>query len=345
MFHFESQDKKKITMWLLLIAAMVFFMVFVGGVTRLTNSGLSMVEWKPVTGIIPPLSEAHWEEEFLKYQNFPEFKLINHQMTLDEFKEIYFWEYFHRVIGRLIGMAFFFPYLYFLLKKKIPKGFNKKLIFTFVLGGLQGAMGWYMVKSGLVDKPDVSHYRLAAHLLLAFLIIGYISKLILELNEGVHKGTRNKMYYASIGLILLLTLQITYGAFVAGLNAGIGYNTFPLMNGHFVPETFWDLSPYWHNFIENKASIQFVHRVIAWFVLLYITTYTFIFYKKSTKIQKLSFKCLVGGVLVQFTLGVLTLLYFVPISLASLHQLGALVLLLFGIFNLHVSREKIVANQ
>lgn len=334
----ERKIDKPLIWWLLIVCALTFFMIFVGGITRLTDSGLSMVEWKPITGFIPPLSEEAWEIEFDKYKNYPEFQIINHQMALHEFKKIYFWEYFHRVIGRLIGIVFFFPYLYFVLRKRVDKVLNKKLLVAFCLGGLQGFMGWYMVTSGLVDKPDVSHYRLAAHLVLAFVIISYIFWIIFdEYNKGRAIRYKNKAYWAW-ALLALILFQITYGAFTAGLKAGLGYNTFPLMDGKLYPDEMFYLEPLWINFLENNAGVQFVHRTFGWIVLFAVVAFGMKYYEGSASKQAWAIRAMLIAVVAQFLLGVLTLLFHVPISLASLHQIGALILCLFAVYNVYVQR-------
>lgn len=222
---------RSIIIWLVFVCLMIFAMVIIGGITRLTDSGLSMVEWKPLMGAIPPLTEAEWLRVFDLYKQYPEYQKVNSGMELSEFKFIFFWEYFHRLFGRLIGVVFFIPYVYFLFKKKIEKKLNKKLFIAFILGGLQGLMGWYMVKSGLIDRPDVSHFRLAAHFGLALTIIGYIFWIILgQINFSNQKLIYYpKLFWSLAILLVILSVQIIYGAFVAGLDAGLAYNTFPTM--------------------------------------------------------------------------------------------------------------------
>ena len=307
---------------------MVFCMVMIGGITRLTDSGLSMVDWKPIMGAIPPLTEQEWLMTFKKYQAFPEYKLINQDMTLEGFKKIFFWEYFHRLFGRLIGLVFFFPYLYFFFKKRLDKKLNRKLLALFTMGGLQGLMGWYMVKSGLVNNPDVSHYRLAAHLMLAFVIIAYAFWIVLGLKYPNRKIIINVPLKKTVVLFsFLLVLQVLYGAFVAGLDAGLTHNTFPKMGRSWIPFDFTTLVTAWAIF-ENTVVVQFIHRSIAWLLLLM----TFImFYRTRTmnnSTQKKSIQLLAGFLFLQFILGVMTLLMYVPISIASIHQLGACVLIL-----------------
>jgi cytochrome c oxidase assembly protein subunit 15 len=306
----------------------------IGGITRLTDSGLSMVDWRPFMGSIPPLNESEWLKVFNDYRSYPEYLKINKGMTLSDFKSIFFWEYFHRLWGRLIGMVFFFPYLYFILKKKVSGKLNLKLFIAFVLGGSQGLLGWYMVKSGLVDRPDVSHFRLAAHLGLAFLIIGYISWIIFGLRSEykkkimTHKTGRNIV----VVFMVLLTFQIIYGAFVAGLDAGVGYNTFPKMGRSWIPDSILSYPTLLENFLENRTMIQFVHRMGGW--SLFFFSFIFIFYKKNlnTPVQKRSFSMLTGMIHLQFVLGVVTIIYSIPLSVALLHQLGACILLILAVY-------------
>lgn len=334
----ETSNQKQIIVWLSVLIIMVFTMVFIGGVTRLTDSGLSMVDWKPIVGAIPPISEADWASEFDKYKAFPEYQKVNYNMTLSEFKYIFFWEWFHRLWGRLIGLAFFFPFVYFLVKKKMDSKLTKKVFVAFILGGLQGLMGWYMVKSGLVNKPDVSQYRLCAHLLLAFTIIGYIYYIILTLN---HPRTLSRVVKPMKNFMLfftgLLILQISYGAIVAGLDAGLTHNTFPKMGREWFPSEFFMLSPWQLNFFENVVAVQFIHRTLGW---LLVACGIFIYVKRnsiSDFMQKKSIKLVLVMILVQFLLGVGTIVMHVPLAVASIHQLGAVVLFLLTIRALYFS--------
>jgi cytochrome c oxidase assembly protein subunit 15 len=328
-----TKNNRPIIIWLVIICVMVFVMVMIGGITRLTDSGLSMVDWRPFMGSIPPLSESEWLKVFNDYRSYPEYLKINKGMSLSEFKSIFFWEYFHRLWGRLIGMVFFFPYLYFIIKKKVSGKLNFKLAIAFLLGGSQGLLGWYMVKSGLVDRPDVSHFRLAAHLGLAFLIIGYISWIIFGLksdrvkNFSTHKTGRNII----VVFITLLCFQIIYGAFVAGLDAGVGYNTFPKMGRSWIPDAIFSYPTLIENFLENRTMIQFVHRMGGWCLFFY--SFILIFYKKNlnTFQQKKSFQLLTGMIHLQFVLGVVTIMYSIPLSVALLHQLGACILLILAV--------------
>jgi len=231
-----KKENRPIVIWLSIVLLLILSMVMVGGITRLTHSGLSIAEWKPVSGIIPPLSEKSWQEDFSKYQETPEYKKINHGMSLSEFKGIFFWEYFHRLLGRLIGFIYFVPFLIFLVRGRLRGGLGKRLFIGLLLGSLEGPMGWCMVKSGLVNDPHVSHFRLTAHLMLAFLLFGYLLWVILDLiKESAEKNLSGRLKFF-LGVILVgVVIETIYGGFTAGLKAGFGYNTFPKMNGHWLP--------------------------------------------------------------------------------------------------------------
>ncbi|MCB0414190.1 MAG: COX15/CtaA family protein [Bdellovibrionales bacterium] len=316
---------------------MIFSTVVVGGLTRLTQSGLSMVQWKPIHGIVPPLNEQEWGEEFSLYQQSPEYKKKNQGMSLDEFKYIFYWEYIHRVLGRLIGLVFFLPLVFFQLKgwlKNIslkvyglPSRLSWKLWIGFMLGGSQGLLGWYMVKSGLIDNPHVSHYRLAAHLGLAFFIEAYLLWILFDLMSEVKNTTmkmKRSIQVLAQALLLVVGIQILYGAFTAGLHAGHNYNTFPKMKGDWIPEGLLAQIPIWTNFFESHLTVQFIHRSIAW--LLMVLVFTLFFYSKKCSLSEKSKRAIwvVSGLFgVQFTLGILTLIHYVPVPLASLHQIGA----------------------
>ena len=259
----NPRDRRAVAAWLFFCAALVFAIVVVGGITRLTRSGLSIVEWQPLVGAIPPLSEADWLELFEKYQQTPEFRQVNFDITLEGFKRIFWWEYAHRLLGRLVGVVFFLPFLYFLLRKKLERSLSWKLAGVFVLGALQGALGWYMVKSGLVDDPKVSHLRLSAHLGLALAIFSAQFWLALQvLSPRTDFGT---LEAALPFVVLAMALS---GGMVAGLRAGYAYNTFPLMNGHLIPPETFMLEPWWRNFAYNMATVQLVHRAFFWLLVL-----------------------------------------------------------------------------
>ena len=331
MFQTTSKNNKQIAIWLLVGCALVATMVIIGGITRLTHSGLSMVTWKPVSGTIPPLNETEWQTEFTKYKTSPEYNKKNYHFTLEEFKEIFFWEYLHRLIGRIIGFVFLIPFLYFVIKKKIKtKKLRNNLIVIFILSGLQGLVGWYMVKSGLVNNPNVSHYRLATHLILALILFSYIYWIALQLlfpGKNNHTKQTQNISKLSKWLLFFTGLQIIYGAFIAGLKAGKFYPTYPKMGSSWMPsiinESFTQNGLI--SLIENPYTIQFVHRWLAVIVL----ALTFYIYKRSIRTlltiqQKKAIQFLGIAISIQFLLGVFTILYSVPIVLGVLHQFGAL---------------------
>ncbi len=337
------EDDKAIARWLLICAVLIFAMVILGGVTRLTGSGLSMVNWHPIHGVIPPLSEQDWIEEFSNYQRSPEFKKINQDMTVDTFKSIFYFEYSHRVLGRFIGIVFFIPFIYFWLRKKIKPGLTPKLIVMFVLGGMQGLLGWYMVKSGLVSNPHVSQYRLTAHLVSAIAIYAYILWVAMDLLDSKSKVTmRNSeapgFRKAGYFLLSLIIITILSGGFVAGLKAGLIYNTFPMMGEYWVPPEIFSLAPFYLNFFENLVTVQFDHRVLA------ITSGSLLFVYWFRSMQKVfssklkaSFNLVGIMIILQLLLGISTLLLHVPVWLAASHQAGALLLfsaLLLNVYNL-----------
>ncbi len=323
--------QKSIAVWLLACCALVFAMVVVGGVTRLTNSGLSIVEWQPIVGTFPPLSQNDWEVVFEKYHQTPQYKKVNQGMSLDEFKGIFWWEYFHRLLGRVIGLAFFIPFVYFVARKGIDRPLGLKLAGIFLLGGLQGAMGWYMVKSGLVDNPHVSQYRLTAHLGLAFVIYAAMLWVALGLlfpASASQGGDRlRSLRQFSLALTSLIFVMVLSGGFVAGIRAGLAYNTFPLMNGHFIPPEIFMLEPWYRNFFDNMATVQFDHRMIAWMLAFLVPLFWF----KSRQLPlsastRLACNLLLVMLAVQISLGIATLLLVVPLPLAAAHQGGAVLL-------------------
>lgn len=322
--------------WLFGTCLLVWLMIMLGGATRLTHSGLSIVEWKPVTGILPPLSLAEWTQEFAKYQQFPEYKLVNSTMTLPEFKFIFFMEYAHRLLGRLIGLFFFLPLVYFWVRGRLSSLVKKMSLAALLIGAGQGAMGWYMVKSGLVKDPAVSHYRLAAHLLLAMLLYGMVFWTALKVMYP-EASLRNPRLAKVKGILhlgsLLLLLTIVYGAFVAGLKAGLIYNTFPLMGGQFIPSEWNFLTPFYLNFLENAATVQWMHRTLAiiTFVVLWGAMIQLRRYPVSAPLKRTAF-LVMAAIFLQVTLGILTLLHQVPVLLGTLHQGTAVVVLTLVIY-------------
>jgi len=324
----EIHRRKAISVWLFAVAAMLVAMIVLGGVTRLTQSGLSMVDWRPVTGWLPPFAKAEWEAVFARYRAFPEYQKNNFGMTLAEFKSIFWLEFLHRLWGRVIGVAFFVPLVVFVFKGWVARPLAYKMIGLFVLGVLQGVMGWYMVKSGLVLRPDVSQYRLAAHFGLALAILGFILWLaigLLKLDAQDSGGSAFRR--PAWALLALISLTAISGAFVAGLDGGLTYNTFPLMDGQWVPDGLLDVSPVYLNFFENIATVQFEHRVLAIATFLSVV----IFWLKA-RVEVLTIRArkavnvLLGVAIIQVTLGIFTLLLVVPVSLGALHQLGAVTL-------------------
>ena len=352
---------------------MIFLMVVIGGVTRLTESGLSITEWQPIEGVLPPLNDAQWNDAFARYKAIPQYQAIHADMNLPDFKNIYFWEYLHRLWGRLIGLAFALPFLYFLLRGKVARAFAPKLAGLFVLGGLQGALGWYMVESGLETRIEVSQYRLAAHLAMAVVI--YLAMLWVALDllrsrdsspspppgaerEGVRWGRRSHpphpksfsaleggeglgtlnvlRHMASLVLALVFTTLVA-GAFVAGTRAGYLDNTFPLMEGRFVPPDYWHLSPWYLNWFENLSSVQFDHRVLAettWLAtaLLWLASWR----ARLTPLARGSVHALFFVACLQIALGIATLLWVVPLPLAVAHQAGALLVLTAALVARHL---------
>jgi cytochrome c oxidase assembly protein subunit 15 len=330
--------------WLFACCALVFATMVVGGVTRLTHSGLSIVEWKPLIGALPPLTEAHWLELFSKYQQTPEFQKVNHDMTLDGFKFIFWWEWAHRLSGRLIGVVFLLPFVWFLARGQLRGPLAGKVFGFFILGGLQGTIGWYMVKSGLVDDPRVSHYRLAAHLGLAFLIFGLMGWTglgVLQPRKASGAVSSAPTFFTQrLGtwLVALVFVMVLSGALVAGIHAGLAYNTFPLMNGDFLsPEAFL-LEPLWQNFLTNMATVQFDHRIIAWALMGLIPWFSWRIWNETPGARPAAV-AMTLWLAVQVSLGIATLLLQVPVALGAAHQAGAMVLFGLVIWANHAIRR------
>lgn len=327
-----------VALWLFVCTAMVFLMVVIGGLTRLTESGLSIVEWRPIAGIIPPIGEQAWLEEFAKYRQTPEYIAVNFGMSLTAFKSIFFLEYLHRLLGRLAGCVFLLPFLYFSLRKQLNKELNISLAAIFLLGGVQGIIGWYMVKSGLQHDPHVSHYRLALHLGCAFIIEGLLLWAALSVWYGPCETKQAVPWHITVTLLAIF-FQVVTGAFVAGLHAGLIYNSFPLMDGKIIPSGLWIMEPWYKNILENVTMVQFIHRLSAYGVALLVATLWIrvqcFNYAASIK-NSVNFLAIM--LIIQLTLGVLTLLYHVPVILASLHQAGAMVLFSLCIHCLYISR-------
>ena len=327
MNHRQSAALPFVRTWLIAVAALIFCMVIVGGATRLTDSGLSITEWQPLLGAIPPFTEAHWLEAFQKYQQIPEYHLVNKGMTLEEFKFIYWWEWGHRFLGRIIGLAFFLPFAYFAVTGALTRQTAMRCAVLFILGGLQGALGWYMVSSGLVDRVDVSQYRLAAHLTLATVIYGAILWVAFGLGMSRHAPKQGREW-AALLLAGLILLQVAAGGFVAGLDAGFGYNTWPLMDGAFIPKGLLAAEPWWRNLFENALTVQFNHRMIAYLIAILVAWHAFSVRNRGSLL-------LLAAVLLQIVFGIWTLLWGVPLWLGLVHQGGALLVLAAALWNLH----------
>jgi cytochrome c oxidase assembly protein subunit 15 len=306
--------------WLIVVAAMIFLMIVLGALTRLTESGLSMVEWRPVTGWLPPLSDAAWQTELQKYLSSPQGRVINRGFGVAEFKQIFWLEFAHRLWGRLIGVVFALPLAWFWLRGKLAPALKPRLLVLLVLGALQGALGWAMVASGLIDRPSVSAYRLAGHLLLAVALYAHTVWLILELGPRAIRrddpGTRRK----AAALIAFLFVVLTFGALMAGLRAGTSHNTFPTMSGYWIPPGLFDLSPWWINVFENGTTVQFVHRWLAMLLVLGVLALAWRARRPETLLAA-------AMALLQLSLGIATILSGVDITIATLHQAGAVLLL------------------
>ena len=320
----QISHRKQVVGWLVVCGILVFCMIIVGGATRLTHSGLSIVEWEPIVGTIPPLNDTDWNQVFDEYKGSPEYQLINFGMSLDEFKVIFWWEYFHRLLGRLIGFVFFVPFLFFLLTRRLNAELTGRLLGIFALGGLQGGMGWYMVASGLVDEPNVSQYRLTAHLGIAFLIFGAITwtaMSVLYPSKANLSVPVKSMYKTSVAVSATLFLMVLSGGFVAGLQAGLIYNTFPLMGNSFIPPNLFALTPFWTNFFDNMTTVQFDHRIIAYILAIMIPIFWFKLRRRdvSNRTRTLS-NLLLGLLALQIVLGIATLIYHVPTVLGVAHQ-------------------------
>lgn len=338
-----TNSNNAIIIWLLTGCVLIFFLIIVGGITRLTHSGLSMVEWNLIIGSVPPMNDQSWQSVFDKYKQFPEFKELNYYFTLKDFKYIFWWEYIHRMFGRMIGVVFLLPFFYFLVKKRVDKVLLRKLIIIFLLGAFQGFLGWFMVKSGLVNVPRISHYRLAAHLITAFLVCGYTFWVALDL---IFLNAENKTDFSILRKLTrilsgILILQILYGALVAGLRAGLVHNTFPMMDGQWIADSVTVLKPVWKNFINGMSGVQFIHRYLAYAIVIIAGA---IWWKSRNldldRNQHIALMSLILIVAIQFLLGVLTLLFVVPVVLAILHQAAALLLFLVTLFFIHRLRNQ-----
>jgi len=333
-----KKHARLVILWLSLCAALVVGMVVVGGYTRLSGSGLSITEWKPIHGVIPPKDDAEWAEEFEKYRQIPQYSEINKGMSLEEFKQIFWPEYWHRVLGRIIGIVFAVPLFAFWITKSITSRFAGRLFLIFTLGGLQGLMGWYMVSSGLIHNVYVSHMRLAAHFALALLLFALILWAIMDVKHQPKTRTRNGGFRLWLGL---LCLQIFYGALMAGLHAGLLYNTFPDMNGQYIPEGLWNGTLGWLSLFEERTMVNFIHRWLASFLVMGFGFWWFVNREHVKKLELTTLAAAMALVLaLQFILGVLTLVKAVPLALALKHQLVAVLLFGLSVTMLHRLEKK-----
>ncbi|UTW53902.1 COX15/CtaA family protein [Kordiimonas sp. SCSIO 12610] len=331
-------DRRSVGRWLIFMAMIVALMVVVGGATRLTESGLSMVDWRPVTGVLPPIGESEWQAEFEKYQTSPEYQLKNKGMSLDEFKGIFYWEWGHRLLGRLIGLFFFLPLVWFWFKDRIPNGYKPRLVFLLIAGGSQGLLGWYMVQSGLVDEPAVSHYRLTAHLSLALFIFAALLWTAFSLYRPRPAGSSKGMKLLTHATMAVLVLQLVMGGLVAGLKAGHIFNTWPLMGETFVPNGLFDITPVWRNFLDNAITVQFDHRIGAYIFSLFVIG---LFLKSRREVPAIKFAAMLVllATALQFILGIIMLLKVVPVSWGTAHQGGGVVVLATMVYLMHLQRK------
>lgn len=337
----QQAQARAVATWLLVCCGLVFVMVVLGGFTRLTGSGLSMVDWRPLMGILPPIGDAEWQRVFEMYQQSPEFQLVNTAFGVDEFKSIFWLEYLHRLLGRTIGLVFFVPFVYFLARGHIQRNEWPKYTLMFVLGGMQGLLGWYMVKSGLVDVPHVSQYRLTAHLVAAFVIYAYMFWVAMSLLfPRPANGNKHPWYGKTLALLIMVTVTVISGGFVAGLKAGKIYNTFPMMGDYWVPPGLMALEPIWRNFFDNMTTVQFDHRWLA------ITTFVLIvgFWFGSRKAglparARPAANALLHTAILQVALGITTLLMAVPVILGATHQAVAMLLFTVALYLVHALRR------
>jgi len=327
----QLHQNNKIFLWLLTSCLFLIILIWVGGFTRLTGSGLSITEWEVFSGILPPLSQDRWQEYFSLYKQIPEYKKINYGMSLDDFKFIFWWEYIHRVLARLLVMIYFFPLIYFIIKKKISSNEIKYHLFVFLLFLSQGFMGWYMVKSGLISETDVSHFRLAAHLSLAIIIYSLIFWSLLN-TGGQFSFRLSKNTFLMFLLIVFLIIQIIWGAFTSGLNAGLLYQTWPLMNGQFIADDVSLFNILSSETINNPSYVQVFHRLFAYFIVFYIMVIYFFHFKKENIFKPFGF--IFFAIITQIILGIVTLISGLNIYVASSHQMGSIFLISCAIYGL-----------
>ena len=335
------RDRALVRSWLYLVALMVVAMVVVGGATRLTGSGLSITEWKPIHGVVPPLNEGEWQEEFAKYREIPQFVIVNPGMTLSEFQTIFWWEWAHRLLGRLIGVVVIVPLAFFWLTGRLDPPLKPRLVALFLLGGLQGAIGWWMVASGLTERVSVSQYRLTVHLTLACIILAYTVWLARSIAPSWRPSQQSLRTSAGV-VVALVFMQIVLGGLVAGLDAGMTFNTWPLMDGRLVPEGLFVLDPWWANFGENVMTVQFAHRLGAYAVFVAALAHAILARRSDSAAGAWAQFALVAA---QAAIGIATLIYVVPLPLALLHQLGAVIVLWAAITHLRGMVRPLVAEE
>jgi heme a synthase len=340
----QASSLRAVRVWLFSVAALIALMVLVGGATRLTESGLSIVEWKPVSGVLPPLDENAWAQAFAAYKTIPQYQALNATMSLDEFKTIFWWEWSHRLLGRVIGIVYLLPFLWFMWRGALSADLKRRLWLIFGLGALQGAVGWWMVASGLSGRIEVSQYRLATHLVLALLIYASIVWTLRRLTERPSPGAGARLKMTSAVLVGLTFVQLYFGALVAGLRAGLVYNTWPDIDGGFIPTAarLWYEMPWWRNLFDNALTVQFEHRMTAYALLLLAVLHAFDAVRSRADAAAVNgARWLVGAITLQATLGILTLLYQVPIVLALSHQAVAIAVLTFAV----VQAERLAARH
>ena len=337
----ENRQARAVATWLLICCGLVFAMVVLGGFTRLTGSGLSMVDWRPLMGILPPMSDAEWQRVFELYQQSPEFQKVNSAFGVADFKDIFWLEYLHRLLGRTIGIVFLVPFLFFYARGYIQRHEWPKYLLMFVLGGLQGLLGWYLVKSGLVDVPRVSQYRLTAHLLAAFIIYAYMFWVAMSLLFPSPTDARKHPWYGkTLALFTLVSVTVVSGGFVAGLKAGKIYNTFPMMGEHWIPPGLMGIEPFWRNFFDNMITAQFDHRVLAIATLLVVVVYWFKARSSDMPARaRPAVNALLHTAILQVALGITTLLLAVPVVLGAAHQAVAMLLFTIALYLVHALRR------
>lgn len=341
----QPVDGPLVRAWLYILAIMVLAMVVVGGATRLTDSGLSITEWKPIVGMMPPLSDADWHDAFSKYKLIPEYQLVNKGMSLAEFKFIFWWEWSHRFLGRLIGFVFALPFIYFVVRGRISRRAMPAILGLFVLGGLQGALGWYMVRSGLTERVDVSQYRLAAHLTFAVFVFGAILWTAFRLAPDDHSAVpchkiSPAQRWGSRLVLTLIFLQIMLGALLAGLKAGLAYNSWPLMDGQFIPDGLGAMSPWYLNFFENALTVQFDHRMLGYVIAVVAVLHGLAVMRNiDDEPIRRSAALLLVAVFVQIGLGIWTLVAHVPLGLALVHQAFGVILFALALWHRFAMRR------